>query len=93
VLFPSGVRAFDKFGIAFTTANGSFNIFDAIADGDTTNTATPYGLVRAGAVTLGAGTLIVAPVPEPSTWAMMILGFFGVGFLAYRRKGAGLRVA
>lgn len=31
----------------------------------------------------------VAAVPEPSTWAMMILGFAGVGFLAYRRrKGA-----
>jgi hypothetical protein len=26
-------------------------------------------------------------VPEPSTWAMMILGFMGVGFMAYRRKG------
>jgi PEP-CTERM motif len=25
-------------------------------------------------------------VPEPSTWAMMILGFLGVGFIAYRRK-------
>jgi len=25
-------------------------------------------------------------VPEPSTWAMLILGFAGVGFLAYRRK-------
>ena len=25
-------------------------------------------------------------VPEPSTWAMMILGFMGVGFMAYRRK-------
>jgi PEP-CTERM motif len=28
----------------------------------------------------------VSPVPEPSTWAMMILGFASVGFLAYRRK-------
>ena len=28
----------------------------------------------------------VSAVPEPSTWAMMILGFAGVGFLAYRRK-------
>jgi hypothetical protein len=28
----------------------------------------------------------VASVPEPSTWAMMILGFAGVGFMAYRRK-------
>jgi hypothetical protein len=25
-------------------------------------------------------------VPEPATWAMMILGFFGVGFMAYRQK-------
>jgi hypothetical protein len=29
----------------------------------------------------------VGAVPEPSTWAMMILGFAGVGFLAYRRRG------
>ncbi|WP_196232408.1 PEPxxWA-CTERM sorting domain-containing protein [Bradyrhizobium japonicum] len=28
----------------------------------------------------------VTAVPEPSTWAMMILGFAGVGFLAYRRR-------
>jgi hypothetical protein len=34
----------------------------------------------------GNFTLITAPVPEPSTWAMMILGFVGVGWLAYRRK-------
>ncbi len=31
----------------------------------------------------------VAAVPEPSTWAMMILGFGGVGFMAYRRKRNG----
>jgi len=30
----------------------------------------------------GAG----APVPEPSTWAMMILGLAGVSFMAYRRS-------
>jgi hypothetical protein len=28
----------------------------------------------------------VSAVPESSTWAMMILGFAGVGFMAYRRK-------
>lgn len=28
----------------------------------------------------------VGAVPEPSTWAMMILGFAGVGFAAYRRE-------
>jgi uncharacterized Zn-binding protein involved in type VI secretion len=31
-------------------------------------------------------TDISAAVPEPSTWAMMILGFFGLGAMAYRRK-------
>ncbi len=29
----------------------------------------------------------VGSVPEPSTWAMIILGFFGIGFVAYRQKG------
>jgi PEP-CTERM motif len=31
----------------------------------------------------------ISAVPEPSTWAMMILGFFGIGFMAYRRKQTG----
>jgi hypothetical protein len=32
---------------------------------------------------------VTSAVPELSTWAMMILGFFGVGFMAYRRKQSG----
>jgi hypothetical protein len=37
----------------------------------------------------------VAAVPEPSTWAMMLLGFAGLGFMAYRRsrKDRGLALA
>lgn len=34
----------------------------------------------------GVGNTAVDGVPEPSTWAMMILGFSGVGFMAYRRR-------
>ena len=34
----------------------------------------------------GFQTLSVAPVPEISTWAMMIIGFSGMGFMTYRRK-------
>ena len=31
--------------------------------------------------------IVVTPgVPEPSTWAMMLLGFAGLGFLAHRRS-------
>jgi hypothetical protein len=33
-----------------------------------------------------ATVAVAGAVPEPSTWAMMILGFAGVGFMAYRRK-------
>jgi hypothetical protein len=48
----------------------------------------------AGQVDLLSQTTI-GGVPEPSTWAMMILGFAGVGFMTYRRRNqsAALRVA
>jgi PEP-CTERM motif-containing protein len=44
-----------------------------------------------GVVTRNTGIIdfTLAAVPEPSTWAMMILGFVGIGFMAYRRKGQG----
>jgi hypothetical protein len=29
----------------------------------------------------------VGGVPEPSTWAMMILGFFGIGFMTLKKSG------
>jgi hypothetical protein len=36
----------------------------------------------------------ISAVPEPSTWAMMILGFLGVSFAAHRRKSnLNLRIA
>jgi hypothetical protein len=34
----------------------------------------------------GNTATVVESVPEPSTWAMMILGFVGLGFLAHRRR-------
>lgn len=30
----------------------------------------------------------VGAIPEPSTWAMMVLGFAGLGFMTYRRRRA-----
>ena len=33
----------------------------------------------------------LSAVPEPSTWAMMILGFVGVGCIAYRRRQQSIR--
>ena len=36
-----------------------------------------------------ASFVAILGVPEPSTWAMLILGFAGIGFLAYRRRNTG----
>jgi len=32
-------------------------------------------------------TVSVSGVPEPSTWVLMLLGFCGLGFMAYRKNG------
>jgi hypothetical protein len=52
-------------------------------------------IVGSGAFNMTFSLTGVDAVPEPSTWAMMILGFAGVGFMAYRRRqnGPALRVA
>lgn len=48
---------------------------------------TSYAEVGTNYAYLATGNVAVeAGVPEPSTWAMMLLGFAGVGFMAYRRK-------
>ena len=44
-------------------------------------------IITAGEGGGSANSTIVVSVPETSTWAMMILGFLGVGFMAYRGKG------
>ena len=50
-----------------------------------TNTSSADPNVAVDAISI-SDAATVAAVPEPSTWAMMILGFAGVGFMAYRRK-------
>jgi PEP-CTERM motif len=38
-------------------------------------------------VRFGVGSQVVPPgTPEPSTWAMMLAGFAGMGYVAYRRR-------
>jgi hypothetical protein len=52
------------------------------------------GIIDDGGYFDNQGTIIadilsstaVGAVPEASTWAMMVLGFVGVGFITYRRK-------
>jgi hypothetical protein len=35
----------------------------------------------------------VKGVPEPSTWAMMLLGFVGLGYAGLRRRKASVSIA
>ena len=94
--FPSGVTSgtydhtFDmslatSYNPIFVTANGSVASAEAallggLSAGDAYlnihTTAFPNGEIRG----------FLHAVPEPSTWAMMILGFAGIGFMAYRRS-------
>jgi PEP-CTERM motif len=45
-----------------------------------------YTLYNAGPVNASYTSYTVSAVPEPSTWAMIILGICGLGFMAFRRK-------
>jgi hypothetical protein len=87
VIFP-GPLHFDYNGVVFTADNGYlYNLFTQNTYNpsfDALLTTDPNG-GGVGNNNLGTGT-ITAAVPEPSTWAMMLIGFVGVGFMAYRRK-------
>jgi PEP-CTERM motif len=51
-------------------------------------------IVARTAAGTSSGDFNVSAIPEPSTWAMMVLGFAGIGFMAYRRKSkTGFRLA
>jgi hypothetical protein len=89
------MTALTSYNPTFVTNNGgtSSSAFDALMAGLSSDeaymnihtTVVPGGEIR--------GFLLASAVPEPSTWAMMTLGFAGVGFMAYRRRTGALRVA
>jgi hypothetical protein len=70
-----------------------------LADGtlvDNPNQFFVFGFTEADLAKFGVDEFVpqeVAAIPEPSTWAMMILGFLGLGFVAARRKSELLRQA
>jgi outer membrane lipase/esterase len=99
-----GVSTFDIFGLgtsialdpsAFGFANTT-NACGAISGANCDFYAYWDGIhptAAAHMVIADAFLSIAAPVPEPSTWAMMILGFAGVGFLTYRRRKSAMLAA
>src|ERR1700691_1282702 len=84
----SGAGTFlDIYGLAFTIGGGT--VVDLFSNGIGFG---PPGAVFGLAVVTSATTLdyfpnagIAASTPEPSTWAMMVLGFAGLGFAGYRK--------
>jgi len=91
LIVPASPGFFTLSGISFATATDAYNLgFVTIAQGYgfdgyviIQQSTDPAGTFPAG---VGPITVNISAVPEPSTWAMMILGFFSVGFMAHRRK-------
>jgi hypothetical protein len=82
-LFTNGFAFVSTVGISFETAAGqSVNIFSFFGQG-TPPTGNAYGeLASPGG--FGVGTFTLTAVPEASTWAMMMIGFAGLGVAGYR---------
>jgi outer membrane lipase/esterase len=91
----TGVSIFDIYGLGTSIAAnpgafGLVNVTDACGAPSTCNPATAEywdGIhPTTTAHRLIADAFVAEAVPEPSTWAMLLLGFAGIGFMAYRRK-------
>jgi PEP-CTERM motif len=76
----------DKGGGVFTTLD-PFGSTAVTANGINDNGNVVGFYVNAAGATIGfeSTPLGSTPIPEPSTWAMMLLGFAGLGFLGYRK--------
>jgi PEP-CTERM motif-containing protein len=75
----------------FVTAQGSTTIKYVFLDLDGGWLSTQQLLVNN--FTVNDQTFTVSAVPEASIWAMMLIGFAGVGFIAYRRSPKALAAA
>jgi PEP-CTERM motif len=81
--------------ITLTASAGAFNTGAAPFTGAGTALIDPYFALDSSVADPGDYTLLFSPgiinspdnvgsAPEPSTWAMMLLGFAGLAFVAYR---------
>jgi hypothetical protein len=75
--------------ITGSTSNGRFTFFDSAAD--------ITGITVSESLAVSSNSFEIAQittsVPEPSTWAMMGLGFVSLAFAGYRARRAPVRVA
>ena len=83
-VFTNGFAFVSTVGISFETAAGqSVNIFSFFGQG-TPPTGNAYGEFAANPGAFGVGTFTLTAVPEASTWALMLIGFAGLGMAGYR---------
>jgi hypothetical protein len=66
--------------------NTTFNDHSVSVDPISGKVFVPFGADATNSACLNGCIAVFTDVPEPSTWAMMILGFAGIGFMAYRRR-------
>jgi hypothetical protein len=89
--YLSGPFFVDGNGLGFTTASGiSANLFVTNGTGYRVNTQ-GAGLLT-GLVT-AQSSAVSAAVPEPATWALMLLGFAAIGFACRRQRQVALQLA
>jgi PEP-CTERM motif len=72
--------------LTFGSSAWTASFMDVIGPGDYEVLVT--GTSHTSALGVG-GSVITSGVPEPSTWAMMALGFIGLGYAAFRRNARG----
>jgi hypothetical protein len=68
------------------TLNGDFTLRDITGTLAFENPGTTWGVGYCSPCNVPQAAPEIPAVPEPSTWAMMILGFTGVGYVTYRRR-------
>jgi hypothetical protein len=86
LFYLTGPFFVDGNGLGFSTAAGAaVNLF--VTNG--TSYRVNAGGLNTGLVTASASPLAAA-VPEPATWALMLLGFGGIGIAMRRRRTASI---
>ena len=86
-----GSSNFTNFGVSYSLADGTFaNLYSGFGDGlnreifdnEITGTDSRFGFITSSILPAP-----VAAIPEPATWAMMLIGFGAIG-AALRRQNA-----